>query len=237
MDPEEWLLVTDVDDTLCGDDAALRELSRWGGFRIVLNSSRPRASVVKTMEGFPPGLRVDGVITALGTEILLDAEDVVEWNFQFSGWDRTTLDRWMSECGFPAHPGEFQSRYKASFRVPRTRWREVIRAVTGLLPGSRVIASGETDFDVIPAGAGKDRAAVFVAERLGIRRDHLVVAGDSGNDFDMFNAAEKAIAVGNARPELIELADRHRTCFAKADRAAGILEGLRFWGVPVTPLE
>lgn len=237
MDSEGWLLVSDVDDTLCGDEAALREFSRWGGFRLVLNSSRPRVSVVRTMAGFPRGLRVDGLITALGTEILLDGEVVAEWTARFSGWDRSILDEWMDRSGFSAHAEEFQTRCKASFRVPRARWAEVSRAVRAILPGSRVIVSGDSDFDVVPAEAGKDRAALFVADLLGIHRDHLIVAGDSGNDLDVFEATEKAIAVGNARPELIERADPGRTCFAKAGHAAGILEGLQFWGVPVTPRE
>ena len=58
----------------------------------------------------------------------------------------------------------------------------------------------------------------------------LVVAGDSANDVLMFDAVEKAIAVGNAREELLRVADPVKTYFAKGRCAAGIIEGLRHYG-------
>lgn len=232
-----WLLVSDVDDTLCGDHDLLEEFSRWSGFRLIVNSSRPRGSVLKTLAAVPPDLKIDGVITALGTEILLDGREVREWSDRFADWDRGIIDELMAAEGFFPHPGEFQARFKASFTVPVNSWETMMDKVCKALPGSRIIASGDSDFDVIPSGAGKDNATLFVAELLGIRRDRLIVAGDSGNDFDMFEAVEKAIAVGNARRELLERANPDRTCFAREPRAAGLLEGLQFWGVPVTRRE
>lgn len=233
-----WLLVTDVDDTLDGDAGSLRELAAESArFLLVLNSSRPRRSVLATMERFPDDLAVDGVVTALGTEILLGGENDEEWSESFRSWDRTVVDELMAREGFEPHPPEMQTPFKASFSVPASRGEEIRAKLLGLLPETRVILSGESDFDAIPLAAGKDKAALRVAERFGVPLGRLVVAGDSGNDLAMFDAVEQAIAVGNARRELLDRADPARTYFAEAGHAAGILEGLRHWGALAPAIE
>ncbi|HRQ88071.1 MAG TPA: HAD-IIB family hydrolase [Bacteroidia bacterium] len=231
--PPRWLLVTDVDETLDGDEEALLRFSEERGpILLVLNSSRPRRSVLKTLERFPGSLTIDGLVTAMGTQILLEGADVPEWTQRFGGWDRRIVDGLMRQEGIDPHPDEMQAPFKASFAVPAGRGGELEAKILERLPDTRIILSGESDFDVVPSAAGKDKATLYVAERLGISPDHLVVAGDSGNDLAMFRAAGKAIAVGNARPELVDRADPRRTYFAKAHHAAGILEGLRHWGAP-----
>ncbi len=233
MVPEsaKWLLVTDVDDTLDGDRGALRDFAkRCRSVLLVLNSSRPRASVQRTLEGFPEELEIRGLITALGTEVMLGGEDRAEWRRRFGGWDRDLVVETVTAAGGIPHAAEMQAPYKASFAVPRQRWREVEAGLLERAPGVRTILSGESDFDVVPASAGKGEATLYVADRLGVPRERLIVAGDSGNDLSMFEVAAMAVAVGNARRELIEAADPVRTYFARAPRAAGLSEGLLHWG-------
>lgn len=230
-DSPRWLLVSDVDDTLTGDEGGLAAFSREArSVVLVLNSSRPKESVLKTLESVPASFRPQGLITALGTEISLAGVDQCGWTARFDGWHRGPVDDLMREIRAIPHPAEMQTRFKASYAVPKDRWDEVSRRLAAISPGSQVIASGASDFDVIPASAGKDRATLWVAERLGIPLSRLVVAGDSGNDLAMFNASPRAIAVGNARAELRERADRGRTFFATRPRAWGVIEGLRHWG-------
>jgi sucrose-phosphate synthase len=57
-----------------------------------------------------------------------------------------------------------------------------------------------------------------------------VVAGDSGNDVEMFVAPFRGIVVGNADEDLKRLSGPHIYKAEKA-HAAGLLEGLRYWGV------
>lgn len=225
----DWLLVSDIDDTLAGDDEGIAAFSRHR-VRLVLNSSRPLASVRKTMSAFPAALRIDGVITGLGTEILLDGIFQTEWTARFTGWDRGPVDEIMARAGMPRHPDEMQTPFKASFAVPRDRRNELHALVRAAVPDSRIILSGDSDFDVIPALGGKDHATLWVAGKLGIDPARLIVAGDSGNDLAMFQAAGKAIAVGNARAELLDRADPATTYFAKGKRAWGLIEGLHHWG-------
>ncbi len=225
------MLVTDVDETLDGDENGLRSLAgNVGPALLVPNSSRPRENVRKTLAQFPRNLEIAGLITALGTEILLDGREVTAWRRRFAGWDRRPLDELMHAEGIALHPPEMQTPFKASYAVPRERRAEIEAKARSRLPGTRILFSGESDFDAIPEPAGKDRATLFVAERLGVPRERLVVAGDSGNDLAMFRASEMSIAVGNSRRELLDHLDPARSYVARASHAAGILEGLRHWG-------
>ncbi len=79
----------------------------------------------------------------------------------------------------------------------------------------RPIHSGDSYFDVIPAGAGKAEAMRRVADCLGVTSDHVVVAGDSGN----------------ARAVLRDRVESERAYVARAHYAAEILEGLSHWGL------
>jgi hydroxymethylpyrimidine pyrophosphatase-like HAD family hydrolase len=58
----------------------------------------------------------------------------------------------------------------------------------------------------------------------------VVVAGDSANDLDMFVLPFKGIVVGNAEPALRQLASEN-IYQAGGRYAAGVLEGLHYWGV------
>ena len=93
--------------------------------------------------------------------------------------------------------------------------------------------------DVLPAGIAKDYAIRYLHGRLGLDDDHLVYAGDSGNDRAAMLAGYRAIIVGNAdaglKQDLAEESTRRgiadRLYFAEHPYARGVLEGLRHFGV------
>ena len=232
------LLVSDIDDTLVGDDAALaRLLTIVDGnaqLYLALNSSRPLASVQGTLAAIATRVRAidhDATIGAMGTEVELRGERDAAWEQRLAGWKRAPIDAVMSRLGYPAHSPEFQTPYKASFAVPAAERDRVIGELRNVGVEARFIHSGVSDFDVIPSPAGKKEAMTYVAERLGVSPDCLIVAGDSANDLEMFQAAPRGIVVGNAREELRRAVDPERVCFARCRYAAGIIEGLIYWGV------
>lgn len=237
--PEHWLLVSDVDDTLVGDDEALEtflDLVRRSKYlTVAVNSSRPHESVMATLRELPAGFTPRAVITALGTEVFVDGELLESWRSRFRGFDRRPIDEAMEKLGLTPHAEEMQTPLKGSFSVPRGVPIDLVMEALEKLPVSlRTIVSHDgTDLDVIPREAGKGAATLHLAERLGVPMRQLVVAGDSANDVLMFDAVEKAIAVGNAREELLRVADPVKTYFASGGCAAGIIEGLRHWGAPL----
>lgn len=235
---DQWLIVSDIDDTLTGDRDALARL--WeairplhGNIRLVLNTSRPAASVDKTIsEYFPADFAPAAIITGLGTEIRMGNAFMSEWSRGFEDWPRQEIADLVLHFGHEAHPEEFQTRGKASFSV---RDREAVETLLEALSARglpvQALYTGESDLDLIAPDAGKDKAMIFLARRLGVPTGRVIAAGDSGNDLAMFEAADHAIAVGNARRELRHTAPRYKTYFARASHAAGVLEGLQAFGV------
>jgi sucrose-6F-phosphate phosphohydrolase len=234
---ERWLLVSDVDDTLTGDDAALAALGETlrqhrGGIVVALNSSRPAQSIARTLDrDFPSGFPVDAVISALGTEMALGGVMVSTWSDQFLGWPRDRIAQAVGSLGYTPHDAEFQTPWKASFAVPADAWNDVTAALAAENLPCRIITSGQSDLDIIPPTAGKDAAALFLASHLGIARSRLVVAGDSGNDLALFSVAARAIAVGNARRELLAAMPIDVSYHASLHHAAGVGEGLAHFGL------
>lgn len=238
QETDRWLLVSDVDQTLVGDDAAWAEFAEavraTPSLLLALNSSRPRSSVQSTLADLSPPMCPHALITAMGTEVLLHGRPLTEWDQRFAGWRREPIDRIMRQCGATQHEPEMQTPLKASFALSDPQaCMEAARAIEACGVEARIIQSGASDFDVIPARAGKEAATLFLARTLGVPLDRLIIAGDSGNDLAMFQAARHGIVVANARDELRHAVDPDRTCFASRSHARGVLEGLAYFGVPI----
>lgn len=72
--------------------------------------------------------------------------------------------------------------------------------------------------------AGKDAAARFLLEELGLEREQLAAFGDGHNDADMLKFAGIGFAVANASPECREAADR----IVASNDADGVAEGINW---------
>jgi sucrose-6F-phosphate phosphohydrolase len=146
-------------------------------------------------------------------------------------------------------PEDRQTESKLSYHLaPDSDHTEVLGSVKEVLDGlgGRIQAvysvgapSGRGLLDLLPAGVAKDYAIRYLHDHTGVHPDHLIYAGDSGNDLAAMLTGFKVIVVGNATPGLREeLTDRagemgilDRLYFAEGFYAAGVLEGCRHFGV------
>ena len=64
------------------------------------------------------------------------------------------------------------------------------------------VRSGKYFFDILHLDATKGNALIKICKSLRIKRDEVVVFGDSPNDLSMFDVAGLAIAVENSYPEV-----------------------------------
>lgn len=71
----------------------------------------------------------------------------------------------------------------------------------------QIIRSGEYFFDILSVDATKGKALTRIAEILDIKKEEIVVFGDSYNDLSMFYAAGLKIAVKNSYSRVLEEAD------------------------------
>jgi sucrose-6-phosphatase len=238
MNTQPWLFVSDVDDTLLGDEAALlvlgERLRAAPHITVVYNSSRPCVSLRQTLAQTSAMPVPDYLIGALGTEIEVGATGEPLSDYQAhlrQGWRREQIDAMMKGLGLVPHAELYQTPFKASYDVPDEAAVAQARRLleTAVLP-AKLIFSGGKNLDVIPQTAGKGAVIQFLHNRLGLLADHVVVAGDSGNDVDMFIPPFRGVIVGNADADLRRLAGPH-AYQARAHYAAGVLEGLQHWGV------
>ena len=63
--------------------------------------------------------------------------------------------------------------------------------------------------NIMPRGWNKGAAVAWLAERLAVGLDEVVVFGDADNDLPMFAAVENSVAVAGATPEAAEAARWH----------------------------
>ena len=92
---------------------------------------------------------------------------------------------------------------------------------------ANVVLSFGQFLDVIPTRASKGQALRYVAQRLEIPLEQMLVAGGSGADEDMMRGNTLAVVVANRHhEELSLLPSRDRIYFAQKSYAAGILEAM-----------
>ena len=146
-------------------------------------------------------------------------------------------------------PEAQQGRFKRSFFVAGdAAFDDLIETVRDRLAreGARVSLIHSHDpltglglLDLLPADSAKDTSVRHLAGLAGIPLERVAYAGDSGNDLAAFLGGFAGILVGNApaslRDRLREAreasAGEMRIHFAEAPFAAGVLEGLRHFGV------
>ncbi len=234
------LLVTDIDDTLVGDEEALGRLLAWR------RENAPRVAFgVATGRSFPRTLEIleewkvplpEVLVTSVGTEIRFapDLKPDRAWEGHIRhGWRRDEVVRALAAApGLKKQPAENDGPYKASWDVVPGRHvdlegvRRLLRA-RGL--SARLVFSQGKFLDVLPVRASKGLAVRFLAFRLGLPLESFLVSGDSGNDLEMLVGDTMAVVVGNHKPELEELRGRDRVYFATAPFAGGILEGIEHY--------
>ncbi len=71
----------------------------------------------------------------------------------------------------------------------------------------RFVRWHENSVDVVPKEGSKAATILCVAEQLGIAQEDVICFGDGQNDREMLTAAGVGVAMGNAVPEIQQVAD------------------------------
>lgn len=239
--PPRFLLAADIDGTLLGDElgeALLHEFIAGQDGRVTLAyiTGRYRHSVLELVEqGRLPRPRF--ICGDVGTEIF-DLDDPSNrigqaYAAQVSpDWD---LDKIYSlGLGDGIRRQEFeegQPRFQAGFYWDaRPESLEAFHARLARLDQVYIQASYNTYIDVLPINLGKGNAVHFLQGQLGLSTEQVVVAGDSGNDRQMFETGLKGIVPVNALEELKALARQPWHYHSPYPAARGVLDGLRHFG-------
>jgi sucrose-6F-phosphate phosphohydrolase len=240
------LLASDIDGTLLGDEEAAERFRRtWRSLKsderplLVYNSARTADDILSLVEAklLP---RPDYVIGGVGTVIA---------DVRIAG----PLQAFIEELGPPfeaqaiaavmqsiegaaPQPDVHQLPHKISWHLPDVgeEWiRELAMRFAAAGLDVKLVYSCRRDLDILPPSGGKGGALAWICRRLAIGLDEVVVAGDSGNDREMFEMPHvRGVVVANALAELRDAASLHRRHFlASSCHADGVIEGLKYWGV------
>ncbi len=234
------VLVSDIDNTLLGDEEALHELlarlkaaGDHVGFGIATGRGIDSAVKVLNDAGVPiPDL----MITAVGSEIYYGARKVEDlgWRAHIDyRWNAQGLRDAMSKMpGIVMQPDENQRLHKVSYFMDpdlAPSVREIVRHLRLNDLHANVIFSHQEFLDLLPIRATKGMALRYLALKWGLTADRFLAAGDSGNDEEMLTGNTLAVVVGNHSVELEHLRGQPLIYFAEGHNARGIIEGLDYY--------
>jgi sucrose-6F-phosphate phosphohydrolase len=213
---------------------------------LAYTSGRPFQLVIEDINNFDL-IYPDYVISSVGTEIhRIPGEHLVdEWvQYAQQGFDPDGIIEFIGQY-YPEleiQPDKYQSPLKISYIIERADESVLDKLERELyeheLPG-QIIYSKDRYLDIIPERAGTGPAVKYIINSLVLTPGQVYVAGDSGNDIDLFQYGYRGVVVDNASHELKEAA-RFRAYFSHQSYAKGLLEGLEhysFFKEPTPPRE
>jgi hypothetical protein len=242
-----FMFVTDLDNTLVGDDNALVELNQMlsqhrqeHGTKIVYATGRSPI-LYRELADEKNLLEPDALVVCVGTEIYLDGSDPdAEWSAQISpGWNRDQVVKISAKFDeLKPQPDTEQRPFKVSFFLEEALSAGVLEKVESELQkcglNIKLIYSSGIDLDMVPHDSDKGQAMQFLRQKWKFAAKETVVCGDSGNDIALFAVGEeRGILVGNARKELLQWHHDNPADYrylAQKSCAGGIIEGLKYFG-------
>ena len=233
------LLITDLDNTLTGDPEALAE------FVELMRSAHHVGFGIETGRRLDDALRLvkeldlptpDLFGTSVGTELYYGQGLTPDrsWRKQIDyHWKPDEVRRVLEGLSglYPQDEHE-QSDFKISYELDAAvapRVSVIRRKLREAGLRVKVILSLDMYLDVVPVRGGGDMSMRHLLYKWGFSPDHVLVAGDSGNDEGMLKGHTLGVVVGNYSRELEKLRGLPRIYFAKGRHARGILEGIRYY--------
>lgn len=233
------LIITDLDNTLTGDDEALAEfvelINQHTHIGFGISTGRPLDSAMEMIEQLKLP-KPDVIDTDAGTQLHYGANLTpdLSWRKQIGfAWEpekiRETLD---NQPGFYRQPDESQSEFKVCYQIdpevsPSVAEIKKILRNAGLR--AKVTLSLGIYLDVVPVRGGCELAMRHLLWKWGLEPGRVLVAGDSGNDAGLLLGRTLGVVVGNHDEALEELRDSPRIYFAQGHHARGVIEGINYY--------
>ncbi|MEQ9825809.1 MAG: HAD-IIB family hydrolase [Puniceicoccaceae bacterium] len=234
------ILITDIDNTLTGDDEALEafkqrlnEFPENVGFGIATGRNFDETRELLRDKGLS---NPDLMVCSVGTEIYYGEKLIHD-----RSWSKRIDFEWRPDKirevldsieGIRLQPEHCQSQYKVSFTLDENlapKLGSIRRILRENGCRAKLVVSLGAFMDVIPIRAGDGVAIRHLAFRWGLSPEKLLIVGDSGNDEEMLKGQTLGVVVANHSSELNKLKGHGRILFAKGAHAWAILEGIDYY--------
>ncbi len=235
------LVVTDLDQTLIGDPAALQEFidimrrhRKQVSFAIATGRRIDSAMALMKKHRIPSP---DIFITSQGTRIqygqALTEDDVWRDHIDYDWSARRVREAMSSLPGLITQERREQTPFKLSYYYDESK-APSLHDINTLLRQQEITANVTLSFgqflDVLPVRASKGQALRYVGQRFDIPLEQMLVAGGSGADEDMMRGNTLAVVVENRHhEELSPLPDLKGIYFASRSHAGGIIEAMDYY--------
>jgi len=233
------MLVTDIDHTLLGDEAALSKfvamiesIDNNVGFAVATGRTIDSAYQVLEKNGIPyPNI----IISSVGSEIHYNFRGKLiyskGWHAHLDNqWNRNKIVKLLSRLKHLEYQEEENQReFKISYytsEIPGYVDKVKNVLIRNKLKADVIFSHGQY-LDILPYRASKGKAIRYLAYRWNIPFENILVAGDSGNDIAMLKGEMLGVVVANYSKELEVLRGQKRIYFAKKKYAAGIMDGIK----------
>ena len=236
----DYLMITDIDNTLVGDEKSMLELFfllqerhndlAWG---VATGRSLELTIEAMTEHNFP---MPDILICSVGTEIYYgpDIRHDKGWQKHISWqWKPEKIKEVLAPFDFLVfQEAEGQRSHKISYYLEEkeNRLAMVRERLQERKLRCQVIYSHGQFLDILPLRASKGKAINYLRYKFDFSPRHVMVAGDSGNDKDMISGPARGLVVGNHSQDLENLRGKANIYFSDANYAAGVIEGLKHYG-------
>jgi len=234
------LMITDIDNTLVGDNDSLYRLLdlldenrseiAWG---VATGRSLELTLDAMTEYNIP---MPDILICSVGTEMYYGPDLRMDkgWQQHISHmWKPETIKEVLANLDFLVfQEAEGQRSHKISYYLENKddRLQRIQQALDEQKLRCSVIYSHNQFLDILPIRASKGKAVNYLQYKYEFLPRYVMVAGDSGNDADMLEGSSRGLIVGNHSEELTYLKGAARVYFSQGEYAAGIIEGLYHYG-------
>jgi len=233
------ILVCDIDNTLLGEHSGLEKLSE------ILRDNHQMGFAVATGRRIQSTLDIlarwkvptpDILITSVGAEIYYRHRVNID-----RGWQKHIDYKWNSGAiraalrgmpGLKLQPATEQLPFKISYYIDTDKMPTLamLRRQLRLCDlHAKLIVSHNAYLDILPVRVSKGLALRYLTMKWAIQPERMLVAGDSGNDEEMFKGNTLGVVVGNYSKEIERLRGKSRVYFADAEYANGVLEGIRYY--------
>jgi sucrose-6F-phosphate phosphohydrolase len=227
------ILATDLDNTLVGHKEKLEQL--WSYFNthnikisLIYSTGRHFSSAMELIEEHQlpkPNILICDVGGSIYIGPNFEEDDL---------WRIVTSADWNPELilnvtnkyeEFKRQP--LPNDYRLSFTVPNDPGyvKEVEEMLRLYFIAFHLKYSSNKDVDILPSHTNKGEALKYVLERYAPKHLRILIAGDSGNDVEMFTLGLPSVIVGNCQKELLPYSILPNVYLATESFAAGIQEG------------
>lgn len=240
------LLSFDVDNTL------IEFHTLKSNFTAVWDAYKPNAEVLLT---YNTGRLIDDILSLIKKGVLPEPHYIIagvgtliydyknkcivkEFNDVLDdGWNLEAVEELIKNINHPIseQPTKFQHSYKRSYYFHDAS-PELIESITQNFASAKmhvnVVYSGEKFLDILPKWANKGNALQWLLNKLDLKPNNTLVAGDSGNDCAMFDMEDvKGIVVANAHEELYKYTKHRQVYHSENNYGHGVIEGLIYYGI------